>query len=138
MIAAPPNIIYTSKAAPVAERRRHTAIIATTFRGGDGRQHFFLNCEIPANTHGTIDDSICKRCGMGYSHVMLQHLELCQECVMEDAGQHAQAIQDSMGINLGWPRKGDYTQSEAAMLRNYHPRAMSKIDKREMTNEDQR
>lgn len=115
MAALTDRVVYTARAAPPRKWRRPCA--ASVFKGGNGRWHTYLNAAIPlCDPPATLDDSLCKRCGYGYSHVMAEKRELCCECVLEDVAEAGMSLQ-SQGVEMGWRMPGDY---HADVVRGRH------------------
>jgi hypothetical protein len=124
------RVVYSSKASPTRKMRRRLGVSASAFKGADGRWHTYLNAAVPRDTFGTIDDSLCRRCAMGYSHVMVERREICNECVNEDVAERAIRLQSLLGIDLGWRMPEDYTPEDWRLYANYQDRSTSQLDRR--------
>ena len=96
--------------------------IASTFRGDDGKYHVYLNCAIPKLNGKRIEDSICKTCGFGYSHLIHQHTKQCDYCEIEQVAERAIALQQKLNINLGWRMSDSNTQDENRYRYLHHPK----------------
>jgi hypothetical protein len=64
----------------------------------DGVWHEFLNEAVP--TTGPLLDSLCIRCGHGYSHLIAVDACLCNECRTQDI-MDAAAQLEAQGIEMG-------------------------------------
>lgn len=103
------KVIYTATCSPTTARRRARGLAASAFKGGDGRWHVYLNSAVPhCVPPATLDDSLCRFCGLGYSHVMSQKREMCNECVLQEIADAAISLQAEVGIDLGWVIPDDY------------------------------
>lgn len=126
------QVVYTATAIPAAMRRKRLrGIAASAFKGGDGRWHTYLNAAVPiCIPPATLDDSLCRRCGLGYSHVMAEKREICNECVIQDIAEAGMSLQAMLGINLGWRMPGDYTPEDVRRWGDFSSRFTSQIDQR--------
>ena len=104
------QVIYTTTAIPAKiNRKRLAGIAASAFKGGDGRWHTYLNAAVPiCQPPATLDDSLCRCCRLGYSHVMSEKREICNECIGERIAEAALNLQAEAGIDLGWQMPEDY------------------------------
>ena len=122
------KVVY-EVSSPKRKRRKWQVVVTA-----DGKRHIYLNQALPRDRDGQLlahpIDSLCQKCGFGYSHLVESAETICDECKLEAMAEIAAWWQDQLGINLGWRKASEYSHSEVAAHNWYRGVRLSEINKR--------